>query len=149
MDHELSRVSRLIELRERERAVEVKEFQRAQAEEQDAVALEQAALQQLLEAEAHRNQLAQAPTQVSDYLSQEDWIETLALRHAAARQRVVQTRGVLRRAVARVKGAQMRLKQVELLRERLVSARQEALQRVERRAEDEIAQRVAASWPKG
>jgi flagellar export protein FliJ len=148
MDHELSRVGRLIELRERERTTEVKEFQRTQAEEQAASLVEQAALQQLLEAEARRNQLAQTPTQVSDYLSQEDWIETLALRHAAARQRLVQVRGALRRAGVRVKGAQMRLKQVELLRERLVRARQEVQQRIERRAEDEIAQRVAASWRK-
>ena len=148
MDHELSRASRLIELRERERTAEVKELQRAQLEEQAALASEQAALQQLLEAEATRNQLAQAPTQVSEYLNQEDWIETLALRHAAARQRLVQARGVLKRALTRVKTAQTRLKQVELLREQLVRARQEALQRIERRAEDEIAQRVAAGWQK-
>jgi flagellar biosynthesis chaperone FliJ len=145
MDREFSRAARLIEVRERERAAALTELQRALADEAVAIANEQAARAALVEAERVRAELAHGPSLVVDYLSQEDWLETLALRHALARHKLQQARGVVRRHQARVKAAQMRLKQAELLRERLEQARRARLLRIERRAEDEIAQRIANS----
>jgi flagellar biosynthesis chaperone FliJ len=148
MDRELSRAQRLIELRERERTAEVVELQRVQADEQVAAAAEEAARAELLRAETERKQLAMMTSAVLDYITLEDWLETLAVRHNLARHRLAQTRIAVRRVLVRVKAAQTRLKQAELLRDRLERARQERLQRVERRADDEIAQRVAANWRK-
>ena len=143
MDREFIRAARLIEVRERERAATLTDLQRALADEVAAAAHEQAARAALVEAETARAALGHGPSLVVDYLRQEDWLETLALRHGLARQKLGQARGVVRRSQARVKAAQMRLKQAELLRERLERVRRAKLVRIERRAEDEVAQRIA------
>jgi flagellar biosynthesis chaperone FliJ len=139
---EILRVARLIDIREGERKREVLELVRLQGVELLLETEEQQALRELLSAEAKRREFALAPVAVADYLAQDDWQETLAQRHVFAKRKLFQARAATKRAQGRVNVAQVRLRQMEQLRERILRTELEKTQRVERRSEDEIAQRA-------
>lgn len=143
MDRQSIKIQRLIELRQRDVDAELSHLASARRD----VALAEAELAQvrllLQQALEERRHLAYAAMDVTTWRSQEEWLETLALRQARAANSVATAKVQERRAVARVATAHKKKKQAEMLMERLVRAQKLKAVRVERKHEDELAQRYA------
>jgi flagellar export protein FliJ len=143
MDRQSSKIQRLIELRQRDVDSELSHLAAARREvtvaetDLSQVRLE---LQQALE---ERRQMAFGEMDVNQWRTQEEWLDTLALRKARAANQVAAAKIHERRAAARVALAHKKKKQAEMLMDRLLRAHQLEATRLERKQEDELTQRHA------
>lgn len=141
MDRQTVKIQRLIELRQREVDNELSHLSSARREVTEAEAelsRVRLALQQALE---ERRRLAFGAMDVNVWRSQEEWLDSLAQRQSRAANQVAAAKVQERRAVARVALAHKKKKQAEMLMERLNRAQHLRATRLERKQEDEVAQR--------
>ncbi len=141
MDRQSLKIQRLIELRQREVDAELSHLaavRREVAQAEAELTQVRLALQEALE---ERRRLAHSAMDVNAWRSQEEWLETLAVRQARAANNLSATKVQERRAVAKVGVAHKKKKQAEMLLERLQRARALEVVRAERKQEDELAQR--------
>ncbi len=143
MDRQSTKIQRLIELRQRDVDSELGHLAAARREVTVAetdLSQVRVELQQALE---ERRQMAFGEMDVNQWRTQEEWLETLALRQARAANQVAAARIQERRATARVALAHKKKKQAEMLMDRLRRAQQLKATRIERKQEDELTQRHA------
>lgn len=141
MDRQSTKIQRLIELRQREVDAELSQLasvRRDVTQAESELTQVRLALQQALE---ERRQLAHSAMDVDAWRSQEEWLETLAVRQTRAANNLAAVKVQERRAVAKVSVAHKKKKQAEMLMERLQRARQLEVVRAERKQEDELALR--------
>jgi len=96
-------------------------------------------------AERERRELHQTGTDIRRFIEAEEWLRTRTIDEERCALRLRQARAQLDKAQQRVKQAALELRQLELLQERLRSARLARESRKERVLEDEIGQRAARS----
>jgi flagellar export protein FliJ len=141
MDRQSIKIQRLIELRQREVDAEVSHLaavRREVTQAENELTQVRIALQQALE---ERRQLAHSAMDVNAWRSQEEWLETLAVRQTRAANNLAAVKVQERRVVAKVSVAHKKKKQADMLMERLQRAQQLQVVRAERKQEDELALR--------
>lgn len=141
MDRQSIKIQRLIELRQREVDAEVSHLaavRREVTQAENELTHVRIALQQALE---ERRQLAHSAMDVNAWRSQEEWLETLAVRQTRAANNLAAVKVQERRVVAKVSVAHKKKKQADMLMERLQRAQQLQVVRAERKQEDELALR--------
>lgn len=143
MDRQAQRIARLIELRQRDIDQELARLGIARRElslAQEELAEVQSGLHAAL---AERARLAEGVLDVEYWMSLQEWLETLAIKEQRAQRQLVTARMQERKAVARVANAHRKKEQAELLKERIMQSLKLKQIRAERRADDEIAGRLA------
>lgn len=131
-----------MDLRERALQQEVTSLGIARMSERAAADHESECRKLLLQAEQERRELSGVPASVLRYIELEDWLETLGIKHAQAAHSLRLARAEMERAKERVRQAQVSLKQVEMLMERIAKQEREAERRRERRVEDEVSMQL-------
>jgi len=142
MSRQLDRIQRLIDIRQREADAEVAQLSSSQRDVVLASGELSVAHRALQDALAQRRTLSHGAMKVDDWSTQEDWLDTLAVRQSLAAHRLATAQAHERRARARVLQAHKKKKQAEALLARLLREREMQQLRAERRLEDEGAQRL-------
>ena len=143
MNRQAQRIQRLIELRKRDIDQELARLGVARREltlAQDELAQVQQALRTALE---ERRQLTSGILDVQSWMSLQEWIETLTIKEQRAQRQFASCKMQERKAVARVANAHRKKEQAELLKERIMQSLKLKQIRAERRADDEVAGRLA------
>jgi flagellar export protein FliJ len=143
MNRQAQRIERLVELRQKDIDQELLRLGTARRElsqAQEELAEIQGNLHRALE---ERRQLASALLDVQAWMSLQEWLETLTIKEQRAQRQLASAKMQERKAVARVANAHRKKEQAELLKERIMQSLKLKQVRAERRADDEIAGRLA------
>jgi flagellar export protein FliJ len=138
-----ARIERVIQLRDQRLKLAVRTLEEARLLERRAQAEFNAAQASRQGAERERRELSTTGTDIRRFIEAEDWLRSRSIEEELCALRLRQARGQLDKGQQRVKEAAIKLRQLELLRERLRKARRAKENRAERSAEDEIGQRAA------
>ena len=141
-----TRIQRVVELRDQRLKMAVRALEEARLVERHAQAELTAAQSSRQSAERERRQLSQTgAADIRSFIEAEDWLRSRTIEEEMCALRLRQARTQLDKGQQRVKEAAIKLRQLELLRERLRKARRAKEARAERVADDEIGQRAAQS----
>jgi hypothetical protein len=138
-----ARIERLVHLRDERLKLAVKVLEEARALERRALTELNTAHSARQAAELARRELSRTGTYIRSFIEAEEWLRSRVIEEELCGMRVQKARAAVDRGQLKVKEAALKLRQLELLQERLRQARKAKESRIERRAEDEIAQRVA------
>ncbi len=138
-----ARIARVVHLRDQRLKLAVKALEEARALERRALAELSAAQSSRQGAELARRELARTGTDIRSFIEAEEWLRSRFIEEELCSLRVQRARMQVDRGQQRVKEAALKLRQLELLQERLRQARRAKESRAERSSEDEIGQRVA------
>jgi flagellar biosynthesis chaperone FliJ len=143
MNRQAQRIERLIEIRQRDIDQELallgvarRELSLAQEELAEVRNRLRAALEE-------RSQLAAGILDVQHWMGLQEWLETLNVKEQRALRQLSVVKMQERKAVARVANAHRKKEQAVLLKERIMQSLKLKQIRAERRADDEIAGRLA------
>jgi flagellar export protein FliJ len=140
-----ARIERLVQLRDQRLKLAVRALEEARLLERRAQTEFNAAQSSRLGAERERRDLSKTGADIRRFIEAEEWLRSRTIEEEMCALRLRQARGQLDKGQQRVKEAAIKLRQLELLRERLLKARRAKENRAERAAEDEIGQRAAQS----
>lgn len=138
-----ARIERLVHLRDERLKLAVKALEEARAIERRAQAELSNARSSLQSAVAERRELSRTGTDIRSFIEAEEWLRSRLIEEELCALRAQKARVQVDRGQLKVKEAALKLRQLELLQERLKQARRAKESRRERVAEDEIGQRVA------
>ena len=139
------RVRRVLELRENELNEEAAGLAAARSAENAAKSAAEAADRELEAVSERRRELAGGVLDARRWLEEDDWHRDRDSQRQLAVADAVRAEAVTNDARGRVLQAQTRLKQAEVLSERLAAADRAAEERSDRRSEDEVSARLAGA----
>jgi flagellar export protein FliJ len=149
MNDRARRIAKIVELRQKELDDAVLALAERRAIEERASALVEQSTSELRAAEARRRALAESGAEARSFLETEEWIASLSIRRSRAFAALSAAQAATRQSQERVFGARNRLRQVELMSERVANAERVVESRAERRRDDEAAARMARRVSQG
>lgn len=140
-----ARIQKLVQLRDQRLKLAVRALEEVRLIERRAQAELDVAQSSRQGAERERRELSHTGTDIRHFIEAEEWLRARTIEEEMCALRLRQARGQLDKAQKRVHEASIKLRQLELLQERLRRARLIQENRAERALDDEIGQRAAHS----
>ena len=140
-----ARIEKIVQLRDQRLKLTVRALEEVRLVERRATAELNVAQSSRQGAERERRELAHTGTDIRRFIEAEEWLRARTIEEEICALRLRQARAQLDKAQQRVKEASIKLRQLELLQERLRRTRLTEENRAERVLEDEIGQRAAQS----
>jgi flagellar biosynthesis chaperone FliJ len=140
-----ARIEKLVQLRDRRLKLAVRALEELRLLERRAHNELNVAQSSQKNAERERRELSHTGTDIRRFIEAEEWLRARTIEEEMCALRLRQARAQLDKGQQRVKDAAIKLRQLELLQERLKCTRLAKESRAERVLEDEIGQRVAHS----
>jgi flagellar biosynthesis chaperone FliJ len=140
-----ARIAKIVQLRDQRLKLAVRALEEVRLIERRSQAELNVAQSSRQGAERERRELTHTGTDIRRFIETEEWLRARTIEEEMCALRLRQARGQLDKAQQRVKEASIKLRQLELLQERLRRTRATQENRAERALEDEIGQRAARS----
>jgi flagellar biosynthesis chaperone FliJ len=138
-----ARIQKIVQLRDQRLKLTVRALEEVRSIERRAQAELNVAQASRQGAERERRELTHTGTDIRSFIEAEEWLRARTIEEEMSALRLRQARAQLDKAQQRVKEASIKLRQLELLQERLQRTRLVKENRAERALEDEIGQRAA------